>query len=112
MGVRPCRQGTTAEARVVGSREDSRRRAVFFTRVPIALAVLAATLAFHVTRRATGTHRLVALSDLRRPPVPVACVLAVSDTFDESGERERIDDRSLLEAAERMGAAAVAALSA
>ena len=44
--------------------------------------------------------------------VPVACVLAVSDTFNESGERERIDDRSLLEAAERMGAAAVAALSA
>ena len=44
--------------------------------------------------------------------VPVACVLAVSDTFAASGARERIDDRSLLEAAERMGAAAAAALSA
>ena len=51
-------------------------RAVFFTRVPIAVAVLVATLVFHVTRRAAGTRRLVALSDLRRPPVPVACVLA------------------------------------
>lgn len=46
-----------------------------------------------------------------RAQVPVACVLAVSDTFDSSGARERIDDRSLLQAAERMGAAAVAALS-
>jgi purine-nucleoside phosphorylase len=44
--------------------------------------------------------------------VPVACVLAVSDTFDSSGNRTRIDDHSLLSAAERMGAAAVAALSA
>jgi uridine phosphorylase len=47
-----------------------------------------------------------------RAEVAVACVLAVSDTFHESGARERIDERSLLEAAERMGAAAVAALSA
>jgi nucleoside phosphorylase len=45
-----------------------------------------------------------------RAEVPVACVLAVSDIFDDSGARERIDERSLLEAAERMGAAAVAAL--
>jgi uridine phosphorylase len=44
--------------------------------------------------------------------VPVACVLAVSDTFDAAGARERIDDESLLRAAETMGAAAVAALSA
>jgi uridine phosphorylase len=43
--------------------------------------------------------------------VPVACVLTVSDTFDPSGARTRIDDHSLLEAAERMGAAAVTALS-
>ncbi len=44
--------------------------------------------------------------------VPVACVLAVSDTFDSSGARERIDDDSLLAAAEEMGAAAIAALGA
>jgi uridine phosphorylase len=43
--------------------------------------------------------------------VPVACVLAVSDTFDASGQRERIQDDALLTAAESMGAAAIAALS-
>jgi DeoD family purine-nucleoside phosphorylase len=43
--------------------------------------------------------------------VPVACVLAVSDTFDARGERARIDDHTLLTAAERMGAAAIATLS-
>jgi uridine phosphorylase len=43
--------------------------------------------------------------------VPVACVLAVSDTFDAGGARRRIDDQSLLAAAEKMGAAAVTALS-
>lgn len=42
--------------------------------------------------------------------VPVACVLAVSDTFGPDGERRRIDDHSLQAAAERMGAAALAAL--
>jgi uridine phosphorylase len=47
-----------------------------------------------------------------RAGVPVGCVLAVSDTFDSSGARERIDDQRLLSAAERMGAAAVGALSA
>jgi uridine phosphorylase len=44
--------------------------------------------------------------------VPVACVLAVSDTFDSSGARQRIDEPSLLSAAERMGAAAIAAVAA
>jgi DeoD family purine-nucleoside phosphorylase len=43
--------------------------------------------------------------------MPVACVLAVSDTFDARGKRSRIDDHALLEAAERMGSAAIAALS-
>jgi uridine phosphorylase len=43
--------------------------------------------------------------------VPVACVLAVSDTFDAAGARRRIDDQSLEAAAERMGAVAAAALS-
>jgi purine-nucleoside phosphorylase len=42
--------------------------------------------------------------------VAVACMLAVSDTFDSNGKRTRIEDQPLLEAAERMGAAAIAAL--
>lgn len=43
--------------------------------------------------------------------VPVACVLAVSDTFDAHGARVRIDDEALLGAAEAMGRVAIAALS-
>jgi uridine phosphorylase len=43
--------------------------------------------------------------------VPVACVLAVSDTFDARGARERIDDAPLLAAAESMGRAAIAAMT-
>jgi len=43
--------------------------------------------------------------------VPVACVLAVTDTFDADGARSRIEDHDLLAAAERMGTGAVAALS-
>jgi DeoD family purine-nucleoside phosphorylase len=43
--------------------------------------------------------------------IPVACVLAVSDTFDAHGERRRIADPALLAAASRMGAVAAAALS-
>jgi uridine phosphorylase len=42
--------------------------------------------------------------------LPVACVLAVTDTFDASGARTRIDDHSLLAAGEAMGPIAVAAL--
>jgi len=42
--------------------------------------------------------------------IPVGCVLAVSDTFDIEGSRERIEDDVLLAAAERMGAVAIAAL--
>jgi len=42
--------------------------------------------------------------------VPVACVLAVSDTFDAHGARARIDDETLLGAAGAMGDAALAAL--
>jgi DeoD family purine-nucleoside phosphorylase len=44
--------------------------------------------------------------------VPVACVLAVSDTFQADGARTRIDDGSLLAASEAMGAVALAALAA
>jgi purine-nucleoside phosphorylase len=42
--------------------------------------------------------------------VPVACLLAVSDTFDEHGARARIGAHGLHAAAERMGAVALAAL--
>jgi len=42
--------------------------------------------------------------------VPVACVLAVSDTFDASGERTRIGEHALRSAAERMGLVALGAL--
>src|SRR5207237_6502339 len=42
--------------------------------------------------------------------VPVACVLAVSDTFDARGARTRIDDHLLRDAAESMGALALRAL--
>ncbi|HMD57919.1 MAG TPA: hypothetical protein VKG82_10665 [Solirubrobacteraceae bacterium] len=44
--------------------------------------------------------------------IPVGCVLAVSDTFDDRGARSRIDERALLAAAERMGRAAITALGA
>ncbi len=47
-----------------------------------------------------------------RADVPVACILAVSDTFDAHGARTHIDDHPLLAAAESMGAAAVTALGA
>jgi uridine phosphorylase len=46
-----------------------------------------------------------------RMRIPVACVLAVTDTFDATGARTRIDDHALLAAAEAMGALAVAALA-
>jgi uridine phosphorylase len=42
--------------------------------------------------------------------VPVACALVVSDTFDAHNVRTHIDEDSLLQAAEAMGALAVAAL--
>jgi uridine phosphorylase len=43
--------------------------------------------------------------------VATACLLAVSDTFDD-GERRRIDDQTLADAAELMGSVAAAALEA
>jgi DeoD family purine-nucleoside phosphorylase len=43
--------------------------------------------------------------------VPVACLLAVSDTFGAGGERKRIDPDSLHATAARMGAVALAAFS-
>ena len=47
-----------------------------------------------------------------RAQVPVGCLLTVTDTFDAAGARTRIDDHTLLAAAETMGAAAVDALGA
>jgi uridine phosphorylase len=44
--------------------------------------------------------------------VSIACLLAVSDTFDQCGARSHIADRSLLAACEGMGVAALAALPA
>jgi uridine phosphorylase len=41
--------------------------------------------------------------------VAIACVLAVSDTF-EHGDRQRIDDERLAEAAAVLGSTAAAAL--
>jgi hypothetical protein len=41
--------------------------------------------------------------------VSTACLLAVSDTF-EKGQRQRIGDEDLADAAARMGTAAAAAL--
>ena len=46
----------------------------------------------------------------RRLGVATACVLAVSDTF-RAGDRRRIEDDDLAEAAERMGALAAGALN-
>jgi uridine phosphorylase len=43
--------------------------------------------------------------------IEVACLMAVSDTFGATGERTRIDDHALLEAAEIMGRTAAAALA-
>jgi uridine phosphorylase len=45
----------------------------------------------------------------RRLGVATACLLAISDTF-EQGQRQRIGDEDLADAAARMGAAAAAAL--
>jgi purine-nucleoside phosphorylase len=47
----------------------------------------------------------------RRLGVATACILAVSDTF-ENDERQRIGDQELADAAERMGSVAAAALKA
>jgi DeoD family purine-nucleoside phosphorylase len=44
--------------------------------------------------------------------IAVACVLVVTDTFDEQGERTRIEDEALVRAAEAMGSVATAALGA
>jgi DeoD family purine-nucleoside phosphorylase len=47
-----------------------------------------------------------------RAGIEVGCLLAVTDTFDANGNRTRIEDHALVEAAEAMGRAAAATLSA
>ncbi|HEY1458037.1 MAG TPA: hypothetical protein VGF15_05925 [Solirubrobacteraceae bacterium] len=47
-----------------------------------------------------------------RAGIQVACVLTVSDTFDGTGARQRIEDEHLLDCTERMGRLAVSALGA
>lgn len=54
------------------------------------------------------TAALLRLGELRG--VPIACLLAVSDVFDEAGERRRLDSDGLAQAGERLGAVAAAAL--
>ncbi len=44
--------------------------------------------------------------------IQVACILLVTDTFDEQGERTRIDEEALTRGAEAMGSVAAAALGA
>ena len=44
--------------------------------------------------------------------IQVACILLVTDTFDEQGERTRIDEEALVQGAEAMGSVAAAALGA
>jgi len=50
--------------------------AVYHARVPIALALFAWAFFVRAPQSAGETRRLVALGDIRRPPVPVLCVLA------------------------------------
>jgi uridine phosphorylase len=69
-------------------------------------ATAAADGAIAVEMEAAALFAVGAASD-----VAVGCVLAVSDTFDAAGARTRIDDHTLLAAAERMGAAALEAMS-
>jgi MFS family permease len=50
-------------------------RAVFFARLPVAVVVFVATRALPAVHGGEGARRLVALADLRRRPIPVACAL-------------------------------------
>jgi MFS family permease len=50
--------------------------AVYLARVPLAVVVFAVALTVPGTRSGAEARRLVALGDLRRPPVPVMCALA------------------------------------
>jgi len=56
------------------------------------------------------TATLLRVAELRG--IAVGCLLAVSDTFDADGTRRRISSHDLVEAGERLGRIAAAALSA
>ena len=51
-------------------------RAVFLARLPLAIAVFAATLVLATVPSESRARRLVGLADLGRSPVPLACTLA------------------------------------
>jgi MFS family permease len=51
-------------------------RAVMFARVPLALIVFVGAVMLPVPRAPRRTRRFVSLADVRRAPIPVACVLA------------------------------------
>ncbi|HXC23418.1 MAG TPA: hypothetical protein VNU28_02430, partial [Solirubrobacteraceae bacterium] len=88
------REGTIASTDLFYER-DSTRNAGWKAEGALAVEMEAATL-FAVGANAA---------------IPVACLLAVSDTFDGPDERVHIDDRVLARAAEAMGSIALAALS-
>jgi uridine phosphorylase len=117
-----CADGTS---RALGAGEvvaaDGRLSDLLLERVPCARAgtIVSVDLFYERGRPGGGADALAVEMEAaalfavgRASATPVACVLAVSDTFDASDERQRIDDHDLLAAAERMGAAAIAALAA
>lgn len=94
------REGTHREGRIVSTdlfyERDSTRNATWQAEGALAVEMEAATLF------ALGANA----------GVQVACLLAVSDTFDGPDARARIDDDALTQAAETMGSTALGALSA
>ena len=103
----------------IGGRPRSDRRADRRGARGAAGAVVSVDLFYEESRPAGATGALAVEMESAtlfalgaRAEVPVACVLAVSDTFDAHGTRTRIDDHGLLAASESMGGAATAALSA
>jgi uridine phosphorylase len=80
---------------------------VFYDRDPARAGALAAHGALAVEMEAAALMRV---GELRG--VAVACLLAVTDTFDAAGVRQRLDADGLVAAGERLGHVAAAALAA
>jgi len=80
---------------------------LFYDRDPLGPAAWRADGALAVEMEAAALMRVGELRGIR-----VACLLAVSDVFDEDGVRRRIDADALLRAAERLGRVGAAALGA
>jgi uridine phosphorylase len=93
-GGRPCHYGRIVSTDLFYER-DSQRNAQWSAAGALAVEMEAATLF------AVGANAGIA----------VGCVLAVTDTFDATGNRTRIEDDALLGAVEAMGTAAAAALA-